>query len=79
MNTASRKNAIICWNYLYLTRLVVKASEKDRSVITEIIAKSSPVSWQHINLQGEFDFSEESLKNSIHFELEVLLALKLKI
>jgi TnpA family transposase len=23
------QNAIICWNYLYLTRLVVKASEKD--------------------------------------------------
>ena len=32
--------------------------------------------WQHINLQGEYDFSEENLKNPIEFQLPELLDLQ---
>jgi hypothetical protein len=31
---------------------------------------------QHINLRGEFDFSDEKLKNAINFSLPKILELK---
>jgi hypothetical protein len=34
------------------------------------------VVWQHINLQGEYDFSEEMLKGAIEFDLPELLEVK---
>ncbi len=37
---------------------------------------STVITWQHINLQGEYDFSEERLKNSIEFSLPELLELQ---
>lgn len=42
--------------------------------MADAIAASSPVSWQHINLHGEFDFSDDALKDSLHFDVEALLA-----
>ena len=36
-------------------------------------AAGSPVRWQHINLHGEFDFSDDALKNSLRFDIEALL------
>jgi len=36
----------------------------------------SPVSWQHINLQGEFDFSDEALTDALRFDLGALLTVE---
>ena len=44
--------------------------------VADAIAASSPVSWQHINLHGEFDFSDESLKDSLRFDLDALFAFR---
>ena len=33
----------------------------------------SPVSWQYINLQDEFDFSDEALADALRFDLSILL------
>ncbi len=71
------QNSIICWNYLYLTQLLMKTTAAERPQLIETIKHSSPVSWQHINLQGEFDFSEESLQNAITFNLTELMELEL--
>lgn len=32
------------------------------------------MSWQHLNLHGEFNFSDEALKDSFRFDIETLLA-----
>jgi hypothetical protein len=42
--------------------------------VADAIAASSPVSWQHVNLHGEFDFSDEALKDSLRFDVEALCA-----
>ncbi|MBT2559082.1 hypothetical protein J7E24_14925 [Hymenobacter sp. ISL-91] len=42
--------------------------------MADAIAASSPVSWQHINLHGEFDFSDDALKDSLRFDIEALFA-----
>ena len=68
------ENAIICWNYLYLTQLILSAeTSEQRQNLVNIIKNGSPVVWRHINLQGEYDFSEEKLKESIRFQLPELL------
>jgi hypothetical protein len=39
------------------------------------IKNGSIVSWQHINLQGEYDFSDKHLKDAIDFKKSELLDL----
>lgn len=60
------KNNIICWNYLYLTRQVEKAPDAQaRENLLRLIAAHSPMSWAHINMLGEYDFSEEKLRDTL--------------
>ena len=72
------KNAIVCWNYLYLSkRLIETESEEEKNQLLKQIKNSSVVAWSHINLQGEFDFSEEKLRDSIKFNLPEIMAFKI--
>ena len=68
------QNVIVCWNCLYLNQYLFQAPGAERQQVADAIAASSPVSWQHINLHGEFDFSDDALKDSLRFDVEELLA-----
>ena len=68
------QNTIVCWNCLYLNQYLFQAPAAERQSVADAIAASSPVSWQHINLHGEFDFSDDALKDSLRFDIEALLA-----
>ena len=71
------ENSIICWNYLYLSKLINDAeSHNQRTNLINTIKNGSVVVWRHINLQGEYDFSEEVLKNLIEFPLPEMLELQ---
>lgn len=60
------KNSIICWNYLYLERQLERTADPEaRKTLLQTIAAHSPMSWAHINMLGEYDFSEEKLRDSI--------------
>ena len=60
------KNAIVCWNYLYLSReLAAEKNEKRRAELIEAIRHGSAATWQHFNLHGEFDFSDERSVDSM--------------
>lgn len=60
------KNGIICWNYLYLARQIEKVTDAEtRENLRRTIANHSPMSWAHINMLGEYDFSDEKLRDSI--------------
>ncbi len=69
-------NAIILWNYLYLSEVIANTPEEKRPELYAQISRSSIVYWQHINLLGEFDFSDEKLKNAVQFHLTKILELK---
>jgi argininosuccinate synthase len=66
------QNVIVCWNCLYLNQYLFQAPAAERQVVADALAASSPVSWQHLNLHGEFDFSDEGLKDSLRFDLQAL-------
>lgn len=58
-------NAIVCWDYLYLTQKIAEESDQERrNSMLRSVAAGSVVSWRHINLLGEYDFSEEKLRDS---------------
>lgn len=58
------KNSIICWNYLYLARQLEKAPGAEaRENLRCAIAAHAPMAWAHINMLGEYDFSEEKLRD----------------
>ena len=60
------KNAIICWNYLFLTRALEQASDQARKEeLIDAIRNGSVVAWRHFNLHGEFDFSDDKMVDSV--------------
>ena len=60
------KNSIICWNYLYLARRIEKTDDAEaREALLRLIAAHSPMAWAHINMLGEYDFSDEKLRDSV--------------
>ena len=60
------KNSIICWNYLYLARRIEKTDDAQaREALIRMIAAHSPMAWAHINMLGEYDFSDEKLRDSV--------------
>lgn len=60
------KNSIICWNYLYLAHQLEKApDEETRENLRRTIAAHAPMAWAHINMLGEYDFSEDKLRDTL--------------
>ena len=69
------QNAIICWNYLYLTQKITEAeSEEKRHELLTAVRNGSVAAWGHVNLIGEYDFSEEKLKDSVGLQSPKILA-----
>ena len=60
------KNSIICWNYLYLARRIERTVDAEaREALLRLIAAHSPMVWAHINMLGEYDFSDEKLRDDL--------------
>jgi hypothetical protein len=60
------KNCIICWNYLYLSQKLEEMKDTaSREAFLDAVAHGSAVAWRHLNLLGEYDFSDEKLRDSI--------------
>lgn len=69
------RNAIICWNYLYLTQKIEEAeNEERRQELLAAVRNGSVVTWQHFNLHGEYDFSDEKLQDSVGLHAPKILA-----
>ena len=70
------QNIIVLWNYLYLSQLLVNnANVGERTDMLASIKRGSVITWQHINLQGEYDFTKHAT-NDNRFNLEKILELK---
>ncbi|MBP9777897.1 MAG: Tn3 family transposase [Rickettsiaceae bacterium] len=79
INTACKsliQNAIVLWNYLYLSQLLVNNDDqKQKDQMIRSIKSGSAMTWQHVNLHGEYDFTKKQA-NDIMFEMEKILKLK---
>ena len=71
------QNAIVLWNTLYLSqRLSGISNEDDQREMLMAITSGSLLTWQHVNLQGEYDFRQVAA-NDEPFDMKKIMALKL--
>ncbi len=71
------QNAIVLWNTLFLSQQLSDTSDADeRNDMLKAITSGSLLSWQHVNLQGEYDF-RRSATNDSSFDMVRILALQL--
>jgi TnpA family transposase len=70
------QNAIVLWNYLYLSQLLTNcADDKERTEMINMIKEGSIISWAHVNLHGEFDFRKRAA-NDTQFNMDKIMSLK---
>jgi TnpA family transposase len=70
------QNSIVLWNYLHLSEMLANNQDLvERKRTLEIIKKGSVITWQHVNLQGEYDFTRYAA-NDNPFDMEKIYALK---
>ena len=71
------QNIIILWNYIELTKIVMRTVDPDkRKALIEDIKQSSIITWRHINMFGLYDFRAETADNDPEFDVEQLLAFR---
>ena len=63
------KSALICWNYLYLSKKIKEEKRPEQKrIIIESIRAGSIVTWKHFNLEGFYDFAEEQMRDSFNLD-----------
>lgn len=70
------QNALVLWNYLYLSQQLVTVQEEKNEEILAMIRNGSVISWHHVNFHGIYDFSKYS-PNRQTFNLSQILNLKI--
>jgi len=71
------QNAIVLWNALYLSqKLATTEDEETRKKMLIIIRNGSTLSWQHVNLHGEYDFTQEIEAEKSLFDMDKILSFK---
>lgn len=59
------QNAIILWNYLYLSELIANTTDMDERLdLVNSISSASILNWKHVNLRGEYDFRRKAANDS---------------
>jgi len=72
------QNAVLAWNYMYVSEKIVSASSYyEKSKIVTLAQKGSPIFWKHLNFYGNYDFSHDSMKCRFNFDYRALKALKI--
>lgn len=71
------QNAIVLWNYLYLSQLLANCADcNERNEMLNMIKEGSMISWAHVNLHGEFDFRKNIAANDLYFNMDKILSLQ---
>ena len=70
------QNIIILWNYIELTKIIMKADLDERTVLLESILNASILTWRHVNLHGTYDFSNLFSANDPDYSLEDVINFK---
>ena len=72
------QNAIILWNCLKLSeKLLLVESQEERTKLVRIIKEGSACSWQHLNLQGIYEFKPAYSPYFLKVKQQQILDMKL--
>jgi TnpA family transposase len=64
------KNAVICWNYTYIQKEIdSEVNDERKNELIDAVRNGSVMRWSHFNFNGEFDFSDEKMIDSVGLEV----------
>lgn len=66
--------AIICWNYLRLSQHLAWLLPEQQAATLATLSPSAALSYHHLNLHGEYDFSDEPLPAEAPFDMDLIAA-----
>jgi TnpA family transposase len=69
-------NSIVCYNYLYQTKKMIDASPQERKEVQQALSHSAAFAYRHVNFQGEYDFSDDVIQNSLKVDLQNILTIE---
>ena len=70
------QNIIILWNYIELTKIIMRSDQDGRTQLLESITSASILTWQHVNLHGTYDFSNLLGSNDPAYSLDDVINFK---
>ena len=70
------QNIIILWNYIELTKIIMRSDPDQRELLLESITSASILTWYHVNLHGTYDFSNLLSSNDPDYSLEDVINFK---
>lgn len=71
------QNIIILWNYIELTKIIMRLdSKEEKARLIENIKEMSIIAWQHINMFGLYDFNSLKSMNDSEFSIDEIIAYK---
>ncbi|HAT9492181.1 TPA: Tn3 family transposase [Legionella pneumophila subsp. pneumophila] len=70
------QNIIILWNYIELTKIIMRSEPDERVLLLENILSASIYTWQHVNLHGTYDFSNLLSANDPGYSLDEIVKFK---
>jgi TnpA family transposase len=70
------QNIIILWNYVELTKIIMRSDKETREALLESIMSASIMTWRHVNLHGTYDFSNLFAANDNFYSLDEVVNFK---
>jgi TnpA family transposase len=70
------QNIIILWNYVELTKIIMRSDKVDREALLNSITNASIITWQHVNMLGVYDFSNLIAANDNVYTLDEVINYK---
>ena len=70
------QNIIILWNYIELTKIIMRSDPDEGALLLESITSASILTWQHVNLHGTYDFSNLLSSNNPDYTLDEMINFK---
>ncbi|MBA2655926.1 MAG: Tn3 family transposase [Tatlockia sp.] len=70
------QNIIILWNYIELTKIIMRSDNNERTELLESIMNASILTWQHVNMHGTYDFSNLFSSNDPDYTLDDVINFK---
>ncbi len=70
------QNIIILWNYIELTKIIMRSDLDKQKAILENITKASVIMWKHVNMLGTYDFSNFESKYNERIEIDNIINFK---
>lgn len=71
------QNIIILWNYVALTKIIMRSDAKTKDGLIKDITTASILTWGHVNLYGTYDFSNLPAANDSDFDYEDIVNYKI--